>query len=198
MSKTQQANDEIHEDQLLNFVVNSLNEEVSLTLAENDKLDVEDIYEVLVGACADETSVSTLCENSKDVPHEYSVLYHLRTRFDLETLEQIGNTSFKKTFSTSPRAGGGPQRPPPAALLWRRRRHGRPLSFPSEAWNDRVPRLRDTLSACKEQTLSWRCCRRSDGAPPAVSSQSFLGSSTALTLTLRPSTLTANSTIASV
>ena len=96
MSKTKQADNEIHEDQVLNFLVNSLDEEVALSLAENAKLDAEDIYEVLVGACADGTSVSTLCENSEDAPHENSVLYHLRTKFDLETLEQIGNTLLQK------------------------------------------------------------------------------------------------------
>jgi hypothetical protein len=93
---TKQADGEIHEDQLLNFLVNSLDEEVALTLAENAELDAEDIYEVLVGACADGTSISTLCENSEDAPHENSVLYHLRTKFDLETLEQVGNTLLQK------------------------------------------------------------------------------------------------------
>jgi len=96
MSKTQQADGRIHEDQLLNFLVNSLDEEVALTLAENAELDAEDIYEVLVGACADGTSVSTLCKRSEDAPHENSVLYHLRTKFDLETLEQVGNTLLQK------------------------------------------------------------------------------------------------------
>jgi IS4 transposase len=56
----------------LNFLVNSLDEEVALSLAENAELDAEDIYEVLVGACADGTSVSTLCERSEDAPHENS------------------------------------------------------------------------------------------------------------------------------
>ena len=91
MSKTKQADNEIHEDQVLNFLVKRLDEEVALSFAENAKLDGEGIYEVLVGACAEGTSFSTLCENSKDAPHENSVLYHLRTKFDLETLEQIGN-----------------------------------------------------------------------------------------------------------
>jgi hypothetical protein len=40
---TQQADGEIHKDQLLDFLVNSLDEEISLTLAENDKIDAEDI-----------------------------------------------------------------------------------------------------------------------------------------------------------
>jgi hypothetical protein len=47
VSKTQQADGEIHEDQLVNFLVNSLDEEVALTLAENAELDAEDIYEDL-------------------------------------------------------------------------------------------------------------------------------------------------------
>jgi hypothetical protein len=93
---TKQADGSIHEDQLLNFLVNSLDEEVALTFPENAELDTEDIYEVLVGACADGTSVSTLCERSEDAPHKNSVLYHLRTKFDLETLEQIGNTILQR------------------------------------------------------------------------------------------------------
>jgi len=63
VSKTKQADGEIHEDQLLNFLVNRLDEEVSLSLANNAEITAEDIYEVLVGACADGTSVSlrSLC-----------------------------------------------------------------------------------------------------------------------------------------
>jgi len=57
VSKTKQADGEIHEDQLLNFLVNRLDEEVSPSLANNAEITAEDIYEVLVGACAD----GTLC-----------------------------------------------------------------------------------------------------------------------------------------
>jgi len=39
--KTQQADSEIHEDQLLNFLVNRLDEEVSLNLANNAEIDAE-------------------------------------------------------------------------------------------------------------------------------------------------------------
>ena len=54
MSKhQQQADSEIHEDQLLNFLVNRLVEDVSLSFANNAEIDAEDIYEVLVGATAD-------------------------------------------------------------------------------------------------------------------------------------------------
>ena len=96
MSKTQQADDEIHEDQLLKFLVNALDEEVALTLAENAEIDAEDIYEVPSAHAPTRTSVSTLCEKSEDTPHENSVLYHLRTEFDLETLEQVGNALLQK------------------------------------------------------------------------------------------------------
>jgi hypothetical protein len=96
VSNNQQADGEIHEDQLLNFLVKRVDEEVALSLAETAKLDAQDIYEVLVGACADGTSVSTLCERSEDAPHENSVLYHLRTKFNFETLEQVGNTLLQK------------------------------------------------------------------------------------------------------
>ena len=46
MSNTKQADGQIHEDQLLNFLVKGIGEEVPLTLAENAELDAEDIYEV--------------------------------------------------------------------------------------------------------------------------------------------------------
>ena len=58
MSTTHQAVSKNHEDQLLNFLVNSLDEEVPLSLANNAEITAEDIYEVLVGACADGTSKS--------------------------------------------------------------------------------------------------------------------------------------------
>ncbi len=63
MHSKQQADSEIHEDQLLNFLVNTLDEEVALDLGNNAEIDAEDICEVLVGACADGTSVSKLCED---------------------------------------------------------------------------------------------------------------------------------------
>jgi len=61
VSKTKQADGEIHEDQLLNFLVNRLDEEVSASLANNAEITAEDIYEVLVGACADGTLSLRLC-----------------------------------------------------------------------------------------------------------------------------------------
>ena len=43
MSNTQQADSELHEDQLLNFLVNTLNQEVALDLAANAQIDAQDL-----------------------------------------------------------------------------------------------------------------------------------------------------------
>ena len=91
MSTTKQADGEIYEDHLLNFLVKRVDEEVSLSLGANAEIDAEDIYEVLVGACADGTSISELCETSDDSPHQNTILYHLREKFDLTSVEQVGN-----------------------------------------------------------------------------------------------------------
>ena len=45
--RPRQADGEIHGDQLLNFVVNTLDEEVDLGLADNAEIEAEDIYEDL-------------------------------------------------------------------------------------------------------------------------------------------------------
>jgi hypothetical protein len=96
VSNTQQADGEIHEDQLLNFLVNTLDDEVGLSLGSNAEIDTEDIYEVLVGACADGTSISELCESSDESPHENTVLYHPREKFDLASVERVGNALLQK------------------------------------------------------------------------------------------------------
>ena len=49
MYKTQ-ADSEIEEEHLLNFVVNTLDEEIDIDLGENADIDSEDIWDVLVGA----------------------------------------------------------------------------------------------------------------------------------------------------
>jgi hypothetical protein len=89
---TSQADDQIHEDQLLNFLVNTLTDAFSVELGDNAEIDPEDIFEVLVGASADGTSVSSLCEDSADAPSGNDVLHHLRTKFDLESVASTGNT----------------------------------------------------------------------------------------------------------
>ncbi len=96
MHSKQQADNEIHEDQILNFLVNRLDEEVSLNLANNAEIDAEDIYEVLIGATADGTSISTLCNSSEDSPSANTILYHLRTEFEPERLERVANTLLRR------------------------------------------------------------------------------------------------------
>jgi hypothetical protein len=99
----QQADNEIHEDQLLNFLVNVLTGAFDLNLGENAEIDPEDIYEVLVGATADGTSISTLCDRSEDSPPGTDVLYHLRTKFDLDSVKSVGNALLQEyTLSTLP------------------------------------------------------------------------------------------------
>ena len=87
-----QADSTIHEDQLLNFLVNTLTGAFGVTLDDNAEVDPADIYEVLVGATADGTSISTLCERSEDSPSGNDILYHLGAKFDLSTVKTVGNT----------------------------------------------------------------------------------------------------------
>jgi len=96
VSKHKQADSELHEDQLLNFLVNALTGAFGISLGENADLDPEDIYEVLVGATADGTSISTLCERSEDSSSGTNILRHLRTKLDLETVKTVGNTLLRQ------------------------------------------------------------------------------------------------------
>jgi hypothetical protein len=79
-----QAANEFTEEQVLNFLVNTLDEEIDINLGENTDIDSEDIWDVLVGATADEDSVSRFCEISEESPHANTILHHLRTKFELE------------------------------------------------------------------------------------------------------------------
>jgi len=96
VTKQTQADNEIHEDQLLNFLVNTLTGAFGVSIAGNGDITPEDIYEVLVGATADGTSISTLCERSSGSPSANDILYHLRTKFDLDTVSPVGNTLLQK------------------------------------------------------------------------------------------------------
>ncbi|MGN8215065.1 ISH3 family transposase [Halococcus salifodinae] len=87
-----QAANELTEEQVLNFLVNTLDEEIDIELGENADIDSEDIWDVLVGATADEDSVSHLCEISEESPHGNTILHHLRTKFELSELERVGKT----------------------------------------------------------------------------------------------------------
>ena len=77
---------------MLNFLVSTLDEETDIELAENADIDSKGIWDVLVGATADEDSVSHLCEISEESPHGNTILHYLRTKFELAELEQVGKT----------------------------------------------------------------------------------------------------------
>ncbi len=96
MTKQTQADNRIHEDQLLNFLVNALTGAFGISIAGNGDLDSENIYEVLVGATADGISISTLCERSEDSYSANDILYPLRTTFDLDPVRSVGNTLLRE------------------------------------------------------------------------------------------------------
>jgi hypothetical protein len=86
----QPAAGEIHEDQLLNFIVNQLTVGFELNLGANADLTPRDFWQAVVGACIDGTAVSTLCASSQATYSANVILYHLRTKVDLETLDSVG------------------------------------------------------------------------------------------------------------
>ena len=92
MTKQTQADNGTHENQLLNFLVNALTRAFEISIAGNGDIDPEDIYEVLVGATADRTSISTLCKRSKDTYSDNDIFYHLRTKFNVDTVRSVENT----------------------------------------------------------------------------------------------------------
>ena len=61
MQPNQSAN-ELTEDQVLTFLINTLDEEIDIEFGENAEIDLEDICDVLVGRRADEDSVTHLCD----------------------------------------------------------------------------------------------------------------------------------------
>ncbi|MDB2272894.1 ISH3 family transposase, partial [Halorubrum ezzemoulense] len=64
-----EADNEIEEEHLLNFVVNSLDEELEIDIDENVKVTTETLYEVLAGASAGGTSINHVCETTEGSPH---------------------------------------------------------------------------------------------------------------------------------
>ena len=91
-----EADSEIKEEHLLNFVVNSLNEELAIDLDENVKVTTETLYEVLAGASAGGTSINHVCETTDDSPHANTVRGHLTDQFDLDTVEAVGDTLLQR------------------------------------------------------------------------------------------------------
>ena len=91
-----QADSEIEEEHLLNFVVNSLEEELTVDLDENVEVTTETLCEVLAGASAGGTSINHVCETTDDSPHANTVRGHLTDKFDLDTVEAVGDTLLQR------------------------------------------------------------------------------------------------------
>ena len=86
--RADQAANELTEEQVLNFLVNTLDEEIDIELGENADIDFEDIWGVLVGATADE-----------DVPDILGVDIGVLAEFDIDLLvesvdEKVKNLLF--------------------------------------------------------------------------------------------------------
>jgi len=98
-----QTDNQIEEEHLLNFVVNTLNEELPIDLADGVRVSTEELYEVLAGASASGASVNHICETTEDSPHANTVRGHLTDQFDLDTVEQVGDTLLQQdTIETLP------------------------------------------------------------------------------------------------
>ena len=94
--KPTQANSELEEEDLLNFVVNSLGDELPIALGENVKVTPDELYEVLAGASAGGTSINHVCKTTDESPHANTVRRHLTDQFELETLEAVSNTLLQR------------------------------------------------------------------------------------------------------
>ena len=97
------ADNELKEEHLLNFVVNSLDEELSLDLGDNIEVTAEKLYEVLAGASTGGTSINHVCDTTEDSPHANTVRGHLTDQFDLDAVESVGDTLLQRdTLETLP------------------------------------------------------------------------------------------------
>ena len=97
------ADNELKEEHLLNFVVNSLDEELTLDLGDNVEVTAEKLYEVLAGASTGGTSINHVCDTTEDSPHANTVRGHLTDQFDLDAVESVGDTLLQRdTLETLP------------------------------------------------------------------------------------------------
>ncbi len=91
-----QADSELEEEHLLNFVANSLGDELPIDLGENVEVSADELYEILAGASADGTSINHICETTDESPHANTVRDHLTDQFDLDAVEAVGNTLLQR------------------------------------------------------------------------------------------------------
>jgi len=199
VSKTKQADGEIHEDQLLNFLVNRLDEEVSLSLANNAEITAEDIYEVLVGACAD----GTLSLRSVRRARTHPLGTRSSTIFGRSSSRNGSNESLTRSCERIS-MNCSPNR-------WRSAQTS--TCGPTTGDEDDTDGLYHSVAKrgttafhayatlyarVKNKRTRWRYAVSKTAIPQVVSSLSSSVSSTALTPGSRPSTLIADSTTVSV
>ncbi len=169
-----QADSEIEEEHLLNFVVNSLDDDLPIDLGENVEVTTETLYEVLAGASAGGTSINHVCETTEDSPHANTVRGHLTDQFDLETVEAVGNTLLQRDVLETLRIDRWRSSPtsisiPTTVTKMRqrrctsRRRNEEPL---------RSTRTSRCMRGCATRDTRWRFASWSLAKPPAMPSVS--------------------------
>jgi len=113
------ADSEIEEEHLLNFVVNSLDEELAIDLGENVEVTTETLYGVLAGASAGGTSINHVCETTDDSPHANTVRGHLTDQFELDPLRRLGTHSCNEMLLRHCRIGRWRSSPTSTRILLR-------------------------------------------------------------------------------
>ena len=71
--KQTQADNLIEKEYLLNFVVNTLDEDLPIDIGGDVDVSTEDLYQVLAGASTGGTSVKHICGTTEDSPHANTV-----------------------------------------------------------------------------------------------------------------------------
>jgi hypothetical protein len=77
-------------------VVNALDDELPINLGEDVEITPDELYEVLAGASASGTSINHICETTDDSPHANTVRGYLTDQFELDAVEQIGNSLLQR------------------------------------------------------------------------------------------------------
>jgi hypothetical protein len=73
-------------------MVNSLGDELPIDFGENVTVTSDELYEVPPALAPARTSINHVCETTDDSPHANTVRGHLTDQFELDTVEQVGNT----------------------------------------------------------------------------------------------------------
>lgn len=86
-----QGSNEVTKDELLDFVVNSMTDGVDLDIGANADITQSDIWDHIVTAVAEAESINHVCKTTDDSYSGADIRYHLRTKLDIQSLEQYGD-----------------------------------------------------------------------------------------------------------